>query len=86
VERNRRNRNKERSLKEQIPKRSYRSESSQGRDEDALVLSDEFDVDVASEFPGLKVEDENVQAREEEEIVEHKLGLLERQRTLFLST
>jgi RNA polymerase primary sigma factor len=74
VERNRRNRNKARSLKEQVPKRSYRSESRQGRDEDASILSDEFDVDVASEFPGLKVENENVQAREEEEVVEHKLG------------
>ena len=61
-------------MKEQVPKRSYRSESRQGRDEDTLVLSDEFDVDVASEFPGLKVENENVQAREEEEVVEHKLG------------
>jgi RNA polymerase primary sigma factor len=73
VERNRRNRNKERSLKEQVPKRSYRSESSQGRDEDTLVLSDELDVDVASEFPGLEVENENVQVREEEEVVEHEL-------------
>jgi len=74
VERNRRNRNKEKSLKERVPKRSYRSESRQGRDEDALVLSDELDVDVASEFPGLKVGDDNVQAREEEEVVEHELG------------
>jgi len=73
VERNRRNRNKERSLKERVPKRSYRSESRQGRDEDALVLSDELDVDVASEFPGLKVENENVQVREEEEVVKHEL-------------
>jgi len=60
-------------LKERVPKRSYRSESRQGRDEDTLVLSDELDVDVASEFPGLKVENENVQAREEEEVVEHEL-------------
>jgi len=60
-------------LKERIPKRSYRSESRQGRDEDALILSDELDVDVASEFPGLKVGDGNVQAREEEEVVEYKL-------------
>jgi RNA polymerase primary sigma factor len=37
-----------------------------------LVPSDELDVDVASEFPGLKVENENVQAREEEEVVEHE--------------
>jgi len=73
VERNRKNRNKARSLKERVPKRSYRSESRQGRDEDTLVLCDELDVDVASEFPGLKVENENVQAREEEEVVEHEL-------------
>jgi len=56
-------------LKELVPKRSYRSEQS----EDALILSDELDIDVASEFPGLKVENENVQAREEEEVVEYKL-------------
>jgi RNA polymerase primary sigma factor len=73
VERNRRNRNKARSLKEQVPKRSYRSSSRQGRDEDASILSDEFDVDVASEFPGLKVENENVQVREAEEVVKHEL-------------
>ncbi len=60
-------------MKEQVSKRSYRSESRQGRDEDALILSDELDLDVASEFPGLKVEDENVQAREEEGVVEHDL-------------
>jgi RNA polymerase primary sigma factor len=56
-------------LKERVPKRSYRSEQS----EDALILPDELDVDVASEFPGLKVENGNVQAREEEEVVEYKL-------------
>jgi len=59
-------------LKEQVPIRSYRSESRQGRDEDTLVPSDELDVDVASEFPGLKVENEDVQAREEEEVVKHE--------------
>jgi RNA polymerase primary sigma factor len=74
VGRNRRNRDKERSLKGQIPKRSYRSESRQGQDEDALILSDELDVYVASEFLGLKVGDGNVQAREDEEVVEHPLG------------
>jgi RNA polymerase primary sigma factor len=73
VERNRRNRSKERSLKEQVPKRSYRSSSRPWRDEDALILSDELDVDVASEFPGLKVENENVQVREGEEVVKHEL-------------
>jgi len=59
-------------LKERVPKRSYRSESSQGRDEDTLVLTDELDVDVASEFQEFKVGDGNVQAREEEEVVEHE--------------
>ncbi len=57
-------------MKERVPKRSRRSESRQGQDEDALILSDELDLDVASEFPGLKVGDENVQAREE--VVEYK--------------
>ena len=78
MEGNRKKRNKEKRLKERVPKRSYRSESRQGRDEDALILSDELDVDVASEFPGLKVGDENVQAREEEGVVEHELETLVR--------
>jgi hypothetical protein len=72
VERNRKNRDKERSLKERVPKRSYKSESRQGPDEDALIVSDELDLDVAGEFPGLKVRDGNVQARKEEEVVEYK--------------
>jgi RNA polymerase primary sigma factor len=72
VERKRKNRNKEKSLKEWVPKRSYRSESCQERDEDALILSDELDVNVGSEFPGFKVGDGNVQVREEEEVVEHE--------------
>ena len=59
-------------MKERVPKRHYRSESRQGRDEDALIMSDELDLDVVSEFPGLKVGDENVQAREEEEVVEYE--------------
>jgi RNA polymerase primary sigma factor len=67
------NRNKEKSLKERGSKRPYRSESRQGRDEDALILSDELDVDVVSELPGLKVENENVLVREEEEVVECEL-------------
>ena len=70
MERNRKNRNKERSLKKRVLKRSFRSKSHQGRDDDALIISDELDLDVVSEFPGLKVEDGNVQAREEEEVVE----------------
>ncbi len=60
-------------MKERVPKRSYRSSSRQGLDEDALILSGELDLDVASEFPGLKVENENVQVREEEEVVKHEL-------------
>ena len=61
-------------MKERVPKKSYRSESRQGRDEDALILSDELDINVGSEFPGFKVGDGNVQAREEEEFGEHELG------------
>ena len=64
-----RNRNKEIRLRERVPKGSYSSEQS----DDALILSDELDVDVVSEFPGLKVENENVLAREEEEVVEYKV-------------
>jgi RNA polymerase primary sigma factor len=56
-------------LKERVPKKHYRSEQS----EDAPILSDELGADVVSEFPGLKVEDGNVQAREEEEVVEYEL-------------
>ena len=62
-------------MKERVPKQSYRSESWQGRDEDTLVLSDELDVDMASEFQGLKVGDANVQRREDEEVNEHELGM-----------
>ena len=56
-------------MKERVPKRSYRPEQS----EDALIISDELGLDVASEFPGLKVGDENVLVREEEEVVEYRL-------------
>jgi RNA polymerase primary sigma factor len=73
VERNKRNRNKERRLKKRIPKRFFRSESRQERDEDALIISDELGLDVVNEFQGLKVGDENVLPREEEEVVENNL-------------
>ena len=63
-------------MKEQLPKRTYRSESRQERDGEALILSDGLDVDVASEFAGLKMENESVLLREEEEVVEHELGTL----------
>jgi RNA polymerase primary sigma factor len=69
LERNQRNGDKERSLKEWVPKRSYRSEQS----EDDLIIFDELGLDVVSEFPGLKVENENVLVRKEEEVVEYKL-------------
>jgi RNA polymerase primary sigma factor len=72
--RNKRNKNKEIGLRERIPKRSYSSESRQRRDDDALILSDELDIDLVNEFPGLKVENENVLVREEEGLVEHELG------------
>jgi RNA polymerase primary sigma factor len=67
--RNKRNKNKEIGLRERIPKRSYSSEQS----DDALILSDELDINVGSEFPGLKVENENVAVREEEEVAEYRL-------------
>jgi len=57
-------------LKERVPKRSYSSEQS---DDDALILSDELDMNVGSEFAALKVENEDVLVREEEEVIEYKL-------------
>jgi len=60
-------------LKKRVPKRSRGSESRQGQDEDAMILSDESGFDVVREFPGLKVGDENVLAGGEEEGVEHNL-------------
>jgi len=71
---NKRKKNNKSGGRGRIPKGSYRSGSSQGRDEDALILSDELDVDMGSEFPGLKVGDANVQTREDEEVIEHELG------------
>jgi len=72
VERNRKNRDKERGLKKRGPKKSCRFSSRPGRDEDALIISDELDLDALSEFPGLKAGDRNVQAREQEEVVEYE--------------
>ena len=57
-------------MKEWVPKGPCSSEQS----DDALILSDELDIDVVSEIPGLKVENEKVLVREEEEeVVEYKL-------------
>ena len=69
---NKRKKNNKSGGRRRIPKESCSSESSQGWDEDALILPDELHVDMASEFPGLKVENGNVQAREDEEVVEHE--------------
>jgi RNA polymerase primary sigma factor len=72
VGRNKGNKNKEIGLRGRIPKRSYSSELRQRRDDDALILSDELDIDLVNEFPGLKVENENVAVREEE-VAEYRL-------------
>ena len=78
VERNRKSKNKKRGLKEQVPKSHRRLKSRQGRDEDALILSDELDAELASEFPGLNVEKKSVLLREEEEAIEDELDSLEK--------
>ena len=57
-------------MKDQVPKRSYIPKSLQGGEEDALILSNELDVDIINEFAGLRIENENVISNEEEEIVE----------------
>jgi RNA polymerase primary sigma factor len=72
------NRTKEKSLKERGSRKPYRSESPQGREKDALILSDELEVDVISELPGLKVENENVLVREEGEVVECELEIFDK--------
>jgi len=59
-------------LKKRVSISSYRSESRQGRDEEPLILTDELDIDMASEFPGLKVGSENVLVKEEEEVNEYE--------------
>jgi len=69
----RRKENNKHSRSGRIPKGSYSSKSCPRWDEDALILSDELDLDMASEFPGLEVGDSNVRTREEEEIAEYKL-------------
>jgi RNA polymerase primary sigma factor len=68
VKRNKKNRNNETGLRGQVPKGLCSSE----QNDDDLILSDELDIDVASEFPGLKMENENVEARGDEEVIEHK--------------
>ena len=72
MERDPNNRNKKRSVKEQVPKRHCRFKSRQGLDEEALIVSDELDTELASEFPGLKVENENVLFREDEDSIQYQ--------------
>jgi len=60
---------KEMGLREMVLKRSSRSE----QNDDHLILSDELDIDVVSEFPELKVENENVLAKEEGEVIDYEL-------------
>ena len=54
-----------------VPRGPRSSDSCQRRDDDALILTDELDVDMASEFPGLKAGDGDTQTREEE-VVEYE--------------
>ncbi len=58
------------SSKIQVPKRADISESLQGQDDDALILSEELDIDIFDELPGFKMENDDAQAMEEEEVAE----------------
>ena len=69
IQRNPKNRKKERIFGKGISKISYSSQ----QNEDALLPSDDLDVDLFSEFPELKVENENVAPAEEQEAPEYEL-------------
>jgi RNA polymerase primary sigma factor len=60
------NRKRERGLKEQVLEKSYLFEPI----EDPILLSEELDIDLFVECPGVDMENENVQTMEEEEAVE----------------
>ncbi|MEW6375692.1 MAG: RNA polymerase sigma factor RpoD [Thermodesulfobacteriota bacterium] len=60
-------------MKRGIHKRSSLSDPLQGLNEEALILSNDLDIDMAREFPLLKMEMENVLAIEEEDAVEYEL-------------
>ena len=62
----RRNWKKERSLKEGASEKPYLFEPC----EDPILLSEELDIDILVELPGIEMESENVQTAEEEEAVE----------------
>jgi len=68
---NRRKKHNKHSESGRIPKGSFSSESCQRRNGDALSFPDELDIDMASEFSGLKARDPDVQTMEEEETVEY---------------
>jgi len=73
VKKNLWNKNKGKSFKERGPGRSYQFTPRQGGDEDGLILSEELDVEVISEFPGLQVGNEDLLVeREENEVVEYE--------------
>ena len=57
-------------LKKKVPKEFLKSKSLQRPDEDTAVISDEFEMDLVTEFPGLRLEDESLPAAEEEEASE----------------
>jgi RNA polymerase primary sigma factor len=61
-----RNWKKERSLEEGVPDKAYLLDPS----EDLILLSDELDIDLAVELPGMDAENENAHPVEEEEDVE----------------
>jgi RNA polymerase primary sigma factor len=62
----RRNWKKERSLKERASEKPYLFEPC----EDPILLSEELDIDILVELPGIDMESENVQTAEEEDAVE----------------
>jgi len=57
---------KEKSLEEGASEKPYLFEPS----EDPIILSDELDIDILVEVPGIETENENTQSTEEEEAVE----------------
>jgi RNA polymerase primary sigma factor len=61
-----RNWKKRESLKEPVSERPFLFEPS----EDTIILSDELDIDIFTELPGIETESENFQSTEEEEPVE----------------
>jgi RNA polymerase primary sigma factor len=74
VERNQGNRRRKKNLKEELPRKSSVPEARRGQDDEALILYDAPDIGVTGDFQGLKVVDEYVQPREEEEGADHELG------------